>query len=1054
MMAAPLPEADRRRLLEIRGLHPAVPVVVLHPLLTVVTGFGRDASDTVVESLGRLGAPLGPAVTGTVEIGGRIRDLPEALAQPGDRPLVVRGPMIVGAIGRRRASAAAADLSKRAARVSRREAGLARRDQLVDRLEQLSNRADEIETELTQAHVVDDSEIERLLAAVRAPQPISTNPIMTALIDEWDALVVERKASSGGPTVDRAEANLDAIRERIAQRDSATSETDPTKLDPAAVVRVQEAHAALERLASDLDGARRGERRAAGQRVTDALDAERQALGAIGFESYPSFLLAMAEGRGQDDASHDEAALVTAEAALARARDREQVFVLLSERELDLRARVARLLGRLPGPDVGAELRESAAPDAESTAAQDRLDSSLRAAGVPVGDDPVAAADRHLERAPGRRARSSALRAELEEIESEGGRLDEQLDQAESDLAAAERDLIESVSGALAGREAPVTLAAADPQELLDAMKELVEPSGPPVVVGECFDEMSPMGRAAVLNSLSDVSRRRQVVIVTEVPAVAAWAADLGIDGVVWTPVEADAAPRRTRDAAPAVAEPAVAEPAAVAEPVVAEPVVAEPAVVEPTIVEPVVVEPVPRPVEAAPMPPVVEPIAPAPRPEPVVPAPRPEPAPVVRAPDPEPVVRAPEPVPEPEAEPEPEPAAAVGPVPPLAGSATHDEPAETDLPTFARGQSNLRFGWDPPAPDADAPVTEEPAAAIFSGDTEALETARRLAQEPVPDFFESRIEAEPPAAEEPEAPAPAARESVTPAPERRPWSPPPAPAREARPTMVGRPPRVDRAAPDRPKIVEPPVPAAKVEPIEAVPVEPVTPVPVQPVERVEPPEAVVVEPVAPAPVEPVAPAPVETVERSEPVEAIAVDAVPVEAAPVEAPAPSFTDATDVAPKRNPLDDLFVDRGDEPATTRPEKAKKPPKAKREREPRPEREARPERQPEHRAAPPAKSRRGRRKHKPEPPPMPWDGRFETTAREAPTSIQPAAPLPEGSAPLAVCVRHPGVVTRQRCVRCGEPACDECLVTPRGRRSSMCIECAILEAGVRSRRRLRG
>jgi len=49
-------------------LHPAVPVLVLHPLLSVVTGFGRDASDTVVECLGRLGAPLGPAVTGTVAL--------------------------------------------------------------------------------------------------------------------------------------------------------------------------------------------------------------------------------------------------------------------------------------------------------------------------------------------------------------------------------------------------------------------------------------------------------------------------------------------------------------------------------------------------------------------------------------------------------------------------------------------------------------------------------------------------------------------------------------------------------------------------------------------------------------------------------------------------------------------------------------------------------------------------------------------------------------------------------------------------------------------------
>src|SRR5882724_9848743 len=163
MMAAPLPEVDRRRLIEVCGLHPAVPVLVLHPLLTVVTGFGRDASDTVVECLGRLGAPLGPTVTGTVEIGGRIQELPGALSNPDSRPGVVRSPMIVSELARRRAASSAADLSQRAARVSRREAGLARRDQLVDRLERLSNRADVLEQQLHPEAAIDDEEIRRLL---------------------------------------------------------------------------------------------------------------------------------------------------------------------------------------------------------------------------------------------------------------------------------------------------------------------------------------------------------------------------------------------------------------------------------------------------------------------------------------------------------------------------------------------------------------------------------------------------------------------------------------------------------------------------------------------------------------------------------------------------------------------------------------------------------------------------------------------------------------------------------------------------------------------------
>jgi hypothetical protein len=71
---------------------------------------------------------------------------------------------------------------------------------------------------------------------------------------------------------------------------------------------------------------------------------------------------------------------------------------------------------------------------------------------------------------------------------------------------------------------------------------------------------------------------------------------------------------------------------------------------------------------------------------------------------------------------------------------------------------------------------------------------------------------------------------------------------------------------------------------------------------------------------------------------------------------------------------------------------------------------------------------------------------------PTAVsQSAVAHPDGTEPLAVCVRHRGVLTRTRCARCGMPACDECMVTPKGRRRNMCIECAIIESGVRKRRR---
>ena len=328
-------------------------------------------------------------------------------------------------------------------------------------------------------------------------------------------------------------------------------------LSAAGVARVQELHAEVERLAASLEEGRRSERRAAGPKVVAALDAEREALAELGFESYPAFLLAMAEGRGEDDSKHDAAALQTAEAALVRAREREIVFVALSERELDLRARVARLLGRLPGPDVGAELRNGreALPVA---GAIERLEAALRNAGVPVGD-PVESAERWLAGVESRRAQRSALVAELAEIESEGSRLDEQLEQAENELAAAERELIAGVSGSLAGREAPVVLSAVAPAELSSALATLVAPAGPPLVVGECFTELTPLACAALLEVLGEASRRRQVIIVTEHEGVATWAQGLGLDGVVWTPAQAEEAERAMHAAPEPVEAPVVA---------------------------------------------------------------------------------------------------------------------------------------------------------------------------------------------------------------------------------------------------------------------------------------------------------------------------------------------------------------------------------------------------------------------------------------------------------------------------------------------------------------
>jgi hypothetical protein len=289
-----------------------------------------------------------------------------------------------------------------------------------------------------------------------------------------------------------------------------------------------------------------------------------------------------------------------------------------------------------------------------------------------------------------------------------------------------------------------------------------------------------------------------------------------------------------------------------------------------------------------------------------------------------------------------------------------------------------------------------------------------------VPDFFAPGLVPKAPVAAVPEPPAATPDPVVAITPESEP-APRPEPTVVAAPeppvVEARRPALFDREAHEHAEVIAPPPPA----PPAAPPVLPTTPPPA-PVERVE----------------------------TEPVEAAVVDGDSVE--PVER----------TKAQRNPLDDLFIDRDDvaarrESKPKRAPRAKAEPKPKREpkREPKPEPEARDtEPQPPSHASGPWKPPHSRRrKHKQGPVPPPWEGRFDTT-RDRDLPFTPATPLPAGSAPLAVCVRHPGVVTRLRCTRCGEPACDECLVSPRGRRSSMCIECAIIEAGVRSRRRTRG
>ena len=101
--------------------------------------------------------------------------------------------------------------------------------------------------------------------------------------------------------------------------------------------------------------------------------------------------------------------------------------------------------------------------------------------------------------------------------------------------------------------------------------------------------------------------------------------------------------------------------------------------------------------------------------------------------PEPEPFVAS---EPEPEPEPEPSPFA----TPALTGSAASDEqPVAHAHPAFPPTQEKLRFGWERGERDSTAAAAEARPAPAFFGDTEAMANAKRLAEQPMSDFFAPR---------------------------------------------------------------------------------------------------------------------------------------------------------------------------------------------------------------------------------------------------------------------------------------------------------------------------
>lgn len=490
----------------------------------------------------------------------------------------------------------------------------ARRTELDDVLVALSREADRLEAEVAR------TERSRALPGERATtaelgRGSAANAdesgdhhddpdVALELAEEFETLAAVRAHSSRfesgpeSPAVAAAEAELATARAELARVRAAAG-----VIAPDLVAAAQRCHVQVEAAETELAAAKRSERVAARDRLAAALGAERVALDACGFSTYATLLLRVAQGGTHPD--DDERIAVAqhtvahAEAARRRALAAAELpsHVELDDAELDLRARAAQLLGRLPGADPATELRAVARP---------RRLHVVAAAPVPVDDGAASVAPHE--------ARLQQIDAEGEAAAAEHDRLDARLVELDRHLAAVATDPILT----------PETLDA-DDAELL--VRDWLAEAGDPAVAVEVCDVLAPEALDRVLEVLLEASADRGVVVMAGTPMVAAWARAVGAEVVDrFELVEDDGDPEGDDLEDDDLEHDAVADAIA---PVVEPPAVEPPAVEPEPELEPAATEPEPEPPATEPEPVPTPSVTGAPRSDtPVAPIPAPPPPP------------------------------------------------------------------------------------------------------------------------------------------------------------------------------------------------------------------------------------------------------------------------------------------------------------------------------------------------------------------------------------------------------------------------------------------
>ncbi|HEY1737175.1 MAG TPA: hypothetical protein VGI86_00605 [Acidimicrobiia bacterium] len=240
------------------------------------------------------------------------------------------------------------------------------------------------------------------------------------LADEWDAFVQTRAASTSHnrDTIAAARRAVDAASARFAMSGAIGT------IDAAAMDAIQQTHQRHQEASQLLETARRNQRPERTRALEEAAAAERAALQAAGLNSYSDFLMLRVRPVPSEETGTDSGSdVIAARQALADVTKMARTALAEYEvQEIDLRARAATLLGRLPGDDVGADLRgtrdqEAAAPPAETPTAIVDLAALCRRADLDTGTDPVATAREWLRQPSSYERNVARIEAELSDLQ-------------------------------------------------------------------------------------------------------------------------------------------------------------------------------------------------------------------------------------------------------------------------------------------------------------------------------------------------------------------------------------------------------------------------------------------------------------------------------------------------------------------------------------------------------------------------------------------------------------------------------------------------------------